>query len=153
MEHNNLEWIDSHHIIGDDVIRQVEQELAVTFPPDFVEYAKRYHGGRPTINSFDYIDENNNLITNGFEVLISFDLNYKWNIVRQNKQPPEELPKGVIIFGINGGGGYMCFDYRSRKEYPPIVFWSHDSFSAETVIPLADTFLDFLGMLYEDSDD
>ncbi|GAB4203260.1 MAG: SMI1/KNR4 family protein [Roseiflexaceae bacterium] len=149
MAERNLGWRSAHPPIEEEIVQNVEKELGVKFPDEFIECVKKYHGGYPTINRFDYLDDAGRKTTSGLSELLSFDLQYEWNILRENKEPPEEMPKGLVIFGTDGGGGYICFDYRERTNNPPVVFWSHDTPSAETVIPLAHDFATFLAMLYQ----
>jgi hypothetical protein len=53
-----------------------------------------------------------------------------------------------VIVGEDGGGGLVCLDYRQTPDAPPVVFWSHDTGSADTAIYLAPTFSAFLAGLH-----
>lgn len=152
MNVDNLKWQDSRSPVNDEEIRQIESRLGVKFPKDFVECVKKYHGGFPRVSDFSYVDKRLRRSASCFGELFSFDLQDRINIVSDNELPPEGYPKGLIMFGQDGGGGYLCFDYRTTKTSPKVVFWISDAPSAEEVIPLADTFTDFLEMLYEPRD-
>ena len=68
-------------------------------------------------------------------------------IVDEFNNPPEFFPQGLISFAPDGGGNYICFDYRNCKENPPIVFWHHEVEENEGVFPLADSFDQFIDSL------
>ena len=63
------------------------------------------------------------------------------------KNPPEFFPKGLIPFSQDGGGNYLCFDYRNYKENPPIVFWHHAIEENEGIFYLANSFEEFINSL------
>ncbi len=60
---------------------------------------------------------------------------------------PEFFPKGLIPFSQDGGGNYLCFDYRNCTENPPIVFWHHAIEENEGIFHLADSFEEFISSL------
>ena len=72
-----------------------------------------------------------------------------YNIVQLNQTPPEFFPKGLVAFGEDGGGDFICFDYREGKDNPnpPIVYWRHDANEGEDVSFIAKDFETFIGML------
>lgn len=149
---DDLMWEDMFPPVNDEHIRHIEGHLGVRFPHDYRECAKRYHGGYPLISSFDYIDPYLGVVGTGLGELFNFDLDDRWNILWQNQSPPESLPQGLVMIGQDGGGGYICLDYRSGEESPRIAFWRSNAPSADTVIHLADTFTEFIGMLHEPRD-
>ena len=61
---------------------------------------------------------------------------------------------GLIPFGENGGGDYICFDYRNDKttDNPPIVIWNHDMGLKHRVVFIANNFEEFINMLHEPED-
>jgi|LakMenEpi03Aug12_release.lakeMendotaPanAssembly.Ray.scaffolds.fasta_scaffold30667_3 hypothetical protein len=63
------------------------------------------------------------------------------------QNPSEFFPKGLIPFAPDGGGNYVCFDYRHCKENPPIVFWHHGFEEGKDVFYLADSFEEFISGL------
>jgi hypothetical protein len=66
--------------------------------------------------------------------------------------PPEFFPKGLIPFAPDGGGNYICFDYRKCKENPPIVFWHHEVEENEGVFYLSDSFDEFIDSLVSEDE-
>ncbi|HCU07139.1 MAG TPA: hypothetical protein DIC42_06155 [Holosporales bacterium] len=78
------------------------------------------------------------------------DWNYKKNngsLLSTYQNPPEFFPKGFIPFSEDGGGNYICFDYRTCSENPLIVYWDHGIEENEGIFFLADSFEEFLSML------
>lgn len=146
----NDSWLNTDPPVDASVIRSIGIRLGVDLPNDFVEFAKIFHGGQPRIGCFDYTDDSGPS-QSGLEILWSFVLEREWNFLSVNERQPVEMPAGLIIFGEDGGGGCICFDYRKAGTYPPIVFWSNDTESAETVAPLAATFAEFIANLKDDS--
>jgi hypothetical protein len=140
-------WLYSDSPIDAYKVHEAGQTLGVVLPEDFVYYAQLYHGGRPKFNRFDYTGVNGIAISS-LEKLLSFNADEEWGFIKQNQNPPEEFPQNMIIIGEDGGGGLICFDYRSHPTNPPVVFWSNDTPSADTAIHLANSFTEFLGKLH-----
>jgi hypothetical protein len=68
-------------------------------------------------------------------------------IIDRIESPPEFFPEGLIPFATDGGGNYVCFDYRNTKENPPIVFWHHEIEKNDGIFFLNDSFEDFINNL------
>ena len=56
------------------------------------------------------------------------------------------LPRSIVPFGEDGGGNYVCFDYRNSSE-PSVVFWYHGLSGIDGLHTVAATFDDFVGLL------
>ena len=65
--------------------------------------------------------------------------------------PEHKLPTEVVPFGEDGGGNYVCFDYR-HSDVPSVVVWYHELVGEDGIFPVADTFDDFLQLLRADVD-
>lgn len=153
MKADELEWVNCAPPVEEKVIHEVEEILKIKFPPDFVECAMKYHGGHPTKSHFSYNDPDLGLVGDGLGVLLSFDPDDKYNkLLDHNLTPPEFFPEELIIFGEDGGGNCICFDYRNDKEFPSVVFWVHDAFEGENIFFLANSFSEFLDLLEEPVD-
>jgi hypothetical protein len=77
---------------------------------------------------------------------------YYSSLTNLYQDPPEFFPKGLIPFSQDGGGNYLCFDYRNSKENPPIVFWHHAVEENEGIFYLADSFEEFINNLKDESE-
>ncbi|WP_309398424.1 SMI1/KNR4 family protein [Cerasicoccus maritimus] len=58
-----------------------------------------------------------------------------------------ELSEKIIPFGEDGGGNWICFDYRENKEEPSIVYWFHEIGGDDGCIFVCDRFTTFLNSL------
>jgi hypothetical protein len=59
----------------------------------------------------------------------------------------DQLPEGLVPFADDGGGDYMCLDYRNKPEAPGVVYWAHERGKHDSVFPLANSFSEFLDIL------
>lgn len=67
--------------------------------------------------------------------------------------PEHVLSDRIIPFGEDGGGNYVCFDYR-RSQMPQIVFYFHELSGEDGIMKVCDTFDEFLERLQlPDNDD
>src|SRR5437870_10701590 len=114
MRVDELVWRNTGSALGDKDICLVEEHFGVALPNDLAEAVKKYHGGSHQIRKFRYFDEQQREIRAGFGGLLSFDPNHIENVWDLNNLPPEGLPKGLLIFGVDGGSGYFCLDYRKK---------------------------------------
>lgn len=146
----DLVWDGCHRAIDDSVISSVENMLAIQFPLDFVKVIRLCHGGYPTPRRFSYTDPDLGPIETSLAELLSFDMNYRDNIVNTQRYLAQVLRKGLIAIADDGGGDYVCMDFgpNRRRRRPKIVYWPHERGSESSIIVLSDTFTGFLDMLH-----
>ena len=125
-------------------IKFVEWRIGYYLPQEYQELIKDHNGGYVQENKFYYIDANNEVEFGSIYMLNLFD------ILKVYLDPPEFFPKSLVPFADDGGGDLTCFDYRNCKENPPIVFWVCGAPEGEDVHFVANSFDEFLGMLYKD---
>lgn len=142
-----IKWEDFSSPIGDDEIKNIEGKLGVRLPSDFVEVAKEHHGGVPSPNSFYYNSPYAGKVKTNLTSILSFDLDDVEGIVDTYEDLKDQLPDGVVPFGDEGGGDYVCFDYRSDASAPRVIYWAHEFAPEDAIIPLASTFTEFLEKL------
>lgn len=131
-------------------IKLLEKEMEIRFPRSFINFIENCDGGVPVACDFQYIDIFYS--RNRIECIGSF---LSLNFTRDNnlysfwQTPSEFFPVGLIAFAENGGGDYICFDYRQGKDNlnPPIVYWNHEANIGKDVSFVANNFEEFLGML------
>lgn len=68
----------------------------------------------------------------------------KYYIIDEINSPPEFFPKRLIPFAPDGGGNYICFDYRNCQKNPPVVFWHHEIEENDGIFRIANSFDEFL---------
>ena len=153
MKPEDIIWDDYHKAVDDEVIGYVEDQLNIRLPPDYIKCVKKNHGGHPVNLSFKYEHPYIGVVTSSLAELISFDLHSKYNILKIYKMLSDQIPEGIIPFGDDGGGDYMCFDYRSvnsgERPAPSVVYWSHEVEPEKSIIFLANNFTGFLELMFE----
>lgn len=148
-----ISWFEPGAPVGDAVVEVIEQQLGVHLPPDFLECAKRYHGTGPEVEcAFTYQDPDRGSVESCLGALLSFDLEEEYNILTIRSLLADQIPPGVIPFGEDGGGDFICFDFRASAAQPPVVYFAHEKPSGQRLIPLAADFASFLEMLYQPED-
>lgn len=134
-------------------IKAFERERAVKFPGLYKQLVSRIDGGYLKRNIFFCTDpKNNRTMRDSVGCFLAWG-DYPYELFRDLvDSPPEFFPEGLIAFASNGGGDFICFDYRNCKENPPIVFWHHEYEENEGIFPLADNFEEFLDDLKSDEE-
>jgi hypothetical protein len=133
-------------------LERTQKKIGVFFPKEYVEIVLKCDGGDPENAAFKVM-YGNNFIFLSIGSLLKIN---KSNLLNKYLDPPEFFPEGLVGFGVNGGGDYICFDYRQGKHLlnPPIVFWDHEGDEGEDVYFVANNFKEFLEKLepYTDID-
>src|SRR5699024_2600155 len=145
MARKDLQWEFSSDPITEGDIQAVGEKLGVIFPKDYVQTAKKHHGGYPEPNRF---------MVEGVErvlgVLYSFDPEHEdGDLLTNNEDYRDEhgIPKQVVIFGEDPAGNFPCFDFRKDPKQPSIIFWNHEREGGDPKV-VTHTFEDFLLMLH-----
>jgi len=76
--------------------------------------------------------------------LIPWDAESLWSTLAT--WPEHGLPRELIPIGEDGGGNYVCLDYR-QSDVPAVVVWYHELEGEEGIFPVVSTFDEFLGIL------
>ncbi|OPH46700.1 hypothetical protein BC351_14540 [Paenibacillus ferrarius] len=136
-------WIFVEESVDDATIVLVEQLFEVTFPQDYKDCIKKFNGGYPEPNIFDY----NNGAQGVFNDLISFT-NSELNIKMFHDIAKDSINKEIIPFGRDPFGNLICFDYRYSKKIPYVIFYDHEEVGEEAITPICETFTELLNRLY-----
>lgn len=133
-------------------IRDLELKLDVHFPDDYVSFAQKYAGSvEPNRSSFQVPGFGGA----GFGVLLGIAPDNENSEDIPSMVPSQwfrgALPRKVVPIIRGGGPDLVCIDCRGPK--PTIVF-SYPGIrpEGEEIVPLADSFTEFLGMLTEPND-
>jgi hypothetical protein len=152
---NSIDFDICYGFVSKDRFSFLEEKMGVVFPKIYKETIKECDGGYPLRNTFKYLRADSNKVREDCIGAFSRvnDCEYI-NILERYLNPPEFFPKDLIAFGENGGGDFICFDYRQGKDNPnpPIVFWNHEAEEGKDVSFIAKNFEEFIDMLYEDED-
>lgn len=143
MDWRKLQWSNCRSVLGEEEIRRVEEALGVRFPEDYRDCVRHCHGGRPQPNEFLFEDPDIGTMGSDLGILLSFDPDDIENIVDTYRRLSPFLPPSIIPFADDGGGDFMCFDFRSPGP-PSVVYWHHGE---EDVVHLSESFSSFLALL------
>ena len=161
-----MQWKFVKKLNDVNFINQVESKLAISFPIELKEIVLKYNNGAPEPNTFD----TEKLKGKSFGELLNFNLDSANNILEHYSWIQDKLPANVIPFAGGAGGDYLCYDFRTEKKNPEIIFWDHEqiSYIAENrlLVPdheyeyeyykleyVADNLNDLLNKLYDDKDE
>jgi len=120
--------------ITDEIITAAESAYGISLPQDFKDIVKKHNNGRPSISTFD------SPIGKEHEVkkLISLKNNDVENIYKV-KNVLSSIDTALFPIAIDPAGNIICF--RNGK----IVYLLNET---EEVVPLANSFSEFLSKLY-----
>jgi hypothetical protein len=151
-----------------EIIEWIENEIKYCLPKTYKEIIFLYDGLRPKKNIFDFI----NIYGEKDDRDISF-LSYQPQDTKYNKDgyyiPMKDFQiskfdygiQELVTFGDCANGDYICFDYRDNLKTcnPKVVHVYHDDHtenedgtSSMTVNFVANSFEEFIDMLYEDDE-
>lgn len=159
--------------INREIIEKYAEEKGVIFPSDYINLLSKYNFLRlkncwfnfinPLQGQFKYDERDISFMgysedkTYHIPSLIS-SLIYKsiTNGIADNTNYGNK----IIAFGKCANGDEVCFDYRKNIYDPKIILMLHDTYEKNELgeikmllIPIADSFDEFMDMLYEDEDD
>lgn len=155
-----LKIIDDNGQADIQLIRDFEKEYNITLPNSYVELILKHNGLRLYNNRFEFVDIEGTIDSTEIYFLIFGDAWYDKIVDYQWSGDPYEH-ENIIPFGINALGDRICFDYRQdlSSNNPPVCLVDcEDTFTNEhgqekmVVFPVANSFDEFLDMLYEESE-
>jgi hypothetical protein len=150
-----LEWDDYGKAISLKKVKKVEDKLGITFPDEYIDYARKYPEGYPNKTDFDMIEPDGSNSSGYFGSLLSLSKKSDYYLFEEYKDMLEQTGiKKLIPIIETGSGDYVCLDYEvfGRLDQPKIAYWFHDYEPDRSIVLLADNFTEFLSMLYEPDD-
>lgn len=139
------------------LIEQKEKIWHVNLPISYKNFIKKYNGGIPQENSFDF--EGKKYIITRFLVIIKDitmnDLGW-YDIGTVESQIGERLTDNVDLIGMDMvpivelfGGNYVCLDFRQSEYCVGISLWIYDESGDFVPVTkkIADNFEGFLEMI------
>lgn len=141
------------------LIQDFEKANHIKLPKSYINLMLKHNEPYFNENNFNYLDIDGDEIRCslgfcGFGELAVDNINYF-----QINDNDEYNNQGLIVFGLDGGGYYICFDYRKNPstDNPPVVieynngdtYIDKDGQDKFLVFSVAKDFDDFLNMLYE----
>lgn len=146
---DRIEWQNvSDDPLPEHMLRGAELLFGITFPADYRECVRVNHGGRPEPCNFTIQDATDSW-GSSLAVLLSLDWRRSENVwsVLSNLAVDGMLPDGLFPIGEDGGGDFLCLDFRGGSVAPPVVYWSHEVGDEEGVAPVTSSFAELLSLL------
>lgn len=149
LKNDFLEWrSENKKIDNEDAFNNFESKFNLKLPEAYKNIVRFRDGGFLKRNLFFYDHEGNHWRNCICDFLCwqkeTLEDDY---ILDRIQDPPEFFPNGLIPFAPDGGGSYICFNYRNCNENPPIVFWHHGVEENEGIFHLAGSFEEFINNL------
>ncbi|SFT04260.1 SMI1/KNR4 family protein [Marininema halotolerans] len=139
----SINWEDPDEPINDNDILEVEKLLGFSFPLDYVEIAKQYHGATIEPSRFNYGEEG---FRGYIDSMLSFDSEEYESIQRLSLEflKNRDMPDKVVPFGMDAAGNLICFDYSKNSRNPCVVYWLHEE---NRLAYICNTFTDLINKL------
>ena len=146
----DIEWHRSNQPLHEkDLILQ--KNFPFKLPSKFIELLKLSNGGSIDYD-FSYYDIYfKEIIETAIGGIYGINSSDSEDIVKEYLHPPEFFPQNLVAFAEDGGGNFVCFDYRTAPETnnPPIVHWNHEADEGQDASYVANNFDEFIGILSE----
>lgn len=141
--------------LPEHILRGAELLLGVNLPSDYWQCVQIHHGCCPNPDCFR-TESQGQPWYGSLGVLLSLDPYARENVFDaiHGLSLDDQLPRWVIPIAADGGGNYLCLDYRTEagRANPKVVFWFHEVGGEEGIMPVAETFSGLLGILYTEPD-
>jgi hypothetical protein len=152
MGRREFAWTTYSEPVSESRIAEVQERLGVRFPAAFLDWVRHHNGGYPEPGCFPFLNTaTGEREEGGIGALLDFresmdtylkqiyrndpdlwkDMDIQpWRTIEDENLDDrvDHFTPGLIAFAEDGGGNYLCFDYRGGKDNPdpPIVFWHHE---------------------------
>src|SRR5262245_1692614 len=150
MRCEDIVWENCRAELSDQRVAAVETVLGVKLPEDYKTCIMTCHGGTPKPSRFTFRDQKLGDMESCLGILLTLDESDTENLVDTWRDLASQLPRAIVPFADDGGGDFICFDYRDLDQTttPSIVYWHHDRTLPESLTRLCDGFSAFISMLY-----
>lgn len=155
--------------LDENTFENAYKYIGVKLPNEYIKFIKKHNTSSLfPCRYFDFYDDKRRLrydtdsldFCNFLKIRENMDICLEQSTDDPNNQDRFKFYKYfselLIPFGENGGGDYICFDYRKdpNSDNPPVVFWYHDVAEQEDRTSfIANNFEEFINMLHECEDD
>lgn len=127
MYNQNLNVMYDFGQIDVKVIENFEQNNGTTFPSTYKKLITSHNGVQFIENSFEYTDSDKDIGESSIAFCSFWEVTGSDYI--ENFQDHDIYGHdGVVVFGLNGCGDYIGFDYRSNVNNPKVVLMFHDQY-------------------------
>jgi cell wall assembly regulator SMI1 len=145
-------WRWTTEPLTEKMIRSAERDLGVEFPADYRACVREKHGGAPDPAGFRVPFAPDRREMHAVGLLLTLDPRESENVLQTRAElaGSGQLPDGVIPIINDGSGNYVCLDYRTdpARKSPSVVFLACERAPGADLIPLANSFAEFLSALH-----
>lgn len=139
---------------SEEAVAAVENHFGIRFPKDFRSAFPSIHGASPAPSKFYLTSPRIGRMGTSLGAMLSLapESMYYVPTVADAHEGEGILPRKVVPFGIDGGGDLVAFDFRADAANPTVVYVaiaSSEEHSDRHIIPLAESFTEFLNMLQQ----
>ncbi len=153
MLYQNLNIMYDFGPIDIKVIESFEQHNKINFPLNYKKLIACHNGVQFMENSFEYTDSNNKVEESSI-AFCCFGKPIGGDDIENFQDQDIYGHDRIVVFGLNGGGDYIGFDYRSNVNRPKIVLMHHNQYIKDQhgqpklkVVEVSDSFDIFLSLL------
>ena len=143
-------------VVDSVAIIKLESDNGVKFPLNYVEFISQHNGACINVEEFEFVNPYHPLDNEGSIAFSEIqEIQNTINVLLGiNADDPGYFYEKLIPFGDNGGGDFICFDYREcDTDNPPIIIWFHDVLdNSERIVFVANNFEEFVDKLHEPYD-
>lgn len=143
-----------------EIIEEFEKKKGIQFPKAYKSFISQHNGAYLENENFPFFCTRQNLMDISSIYFLGFGskeglISSSEDIVNSQNYDVYGYD-GLITFGSNGGGDYICFDYRNVVEIdsPKVLLMLHDEYDEKRnkmiTFPVAESFECFCDLLYEE---
>ena len=134
--------------LTDSIVQEVEKQLNVRFPKEYLQLLKVQNGGYLHFDKFPFAYESEDESLT-IEHLFGLSVDQEEGVLQSSYLINEwELPKKIVLLSGNGSV-WIALDYRQNKLDPGVVLIDVD---LEFEATIAESFEEFLAKLYRETD-
>ena len=153
MPYQNLNIMYDFGPIDVEVIENFEQDKKINFPLSYKNLMTCHNGVQFIENSFEYFDSNNEVGESSI-AFCCFGQGVGGDHIENCQDQDIYGHDRIVIFGLNGCGDYIGFDYGSDVNHPKVVLMYHDQYIKDQygqpklkLLEVCDSFDNFLSLL------
>ena len=160
MSINNIKIFRDSGKVDIDLVEDFERENNILFPENYKKFICEHNAAYPNNEYFDFFSPRQNAMDTTNICFLGFGsaegLVIESQDIINNQNYDIYGYDDLITFGSNGGGDYICFDYRDcgKQGEPKIIFMLHDEYDDNTnkmiTYDVAQSFDDFCKLLYQE---
>lgn len=140
------------------LVESFENQCGIVFPEQYKKFICEHNAAYLDNEYFDFFSPRQNAMDTTSICFLGFGstegLVIESEDIINNQNYDIYGYDNLITFGRNGGGDYICFDYRNygKQGEPKILFMLHDDYDDTNkmiTFSVSDNFDDFCSLLYE----